>query len=214
MLILSEKDIYPIKYGLFAMNRKLEKLMAAEQLDIDAIINELYNNLQNGTNPYIIWDRFMHECVKVGCTIAEKKNIELPTLFLNNGCKFRSDLIAKMNWYKTGFCEDGKPRFESRFSFWLGEISCIRGIFSNSFHMSYGFSTKTDHVGVYTKGICGKSLALDCEYFIPDISQTKFFMQNFWNYVACVEDVVKRAHECVNGENKKLIQEAANAYTV
>ena len=30
MLILSEKDIYSIKYGLFAMNRKLEKLMAAE----------------------------------------------------------------------------------------------------------------------------------------------------------------------------------------
>ena len=77
MLILSEKDIYPIRYGLFAMNRKLEKLMAAERLDIDAIINELYNNLQNGTNPYIIWDRFMHECVKVGCTIAEKKNIEI-----------------------------------------------------------------------------------------------------------------------------------------
>lgn len=213
MLILSEKDIYPIRYGLFAMNRKLEKLMAAERLDIDAIINELYNNLQNGTNPYIIWDRFMHECVKVGCTIAEKKNIELPTLFLNNGCNFRSDLIAKMNWCKTGFCEDGKPRFESRFSFWLGEIYCIRGIFRNSFHKSYGFTTKTDYAGVYTKGVCGTSLALDCNYFIPDISQTKFFMQNFWKYVACVADVVKRAHECVNDENKKLIQEAANAYT-
>lgn len=213
MLILSEKDIYPIRYGLFAMNRKLEKLMAAERLDIDAIINELYNNLQNGTNPYIIWDRFMHECVKVGCTIAEKKNIELPTLFLNNGCNFRSDLIAKMNWCKTGFCEDGKPRFESRFSFWLGEIYCIRGILRNSFHKSYGFTTKTDYAGVYTKGVCGTSLALDCNYFIPDISQTKFFMQNFWKYVACVADVVKRAHECVNDENKKLIQEAANAYT-
>ena len=216
MLILSEKDIYSIKYGLFAMNRKLEKLMAAEQLDIDAIINELDNNLQNGTNPYIIWDRLMHECVKAGCTITEKKNIELPTLFLKNGRELRSDLIAKMNWCKTGFCEDGKPRFESRFSFWLGELSCIRGILKNenSFEhgFEHGFSTKIDYEGVYTKGVCGTSLALDCNYFIPDISQIKFFIQNFWNYVACVEDVVKRAHECVNDENKKLIQEAANGY--
>lgn len=217
MLILSEKDIYSIKYGLFAMNRKLEKLMAAEQLDISAIINELDNNLQNGTNPYIIWDRFMHECVKVGCIITENKNIKLPTLFLKNGRELRSDLIAKMNWCKTGFCEDGKPRFESRFSFWLGELSCVLDIFKNenSFEheFEHGFSTRIDHVGTYTKGVCGTSLALDCNYFISDISQIKFFIQNFWNYVACVADVVKRAHECVNRENKKLIHEAANAYT-
>ena len=30
MFLLSEKDIYPIKHGMFAMNRTLEKLMAAE----------------------------------------------------------------------------------------------------------------------------------------------------------------------------------------
>ena len=218
MLILSEKDIYPIKYGLFAMNRKLEKLMAAEQLDIDAIINELYNNLQNGTNPYIIWDRFMYECVKVGCTIKEKKNIVLPTLFLKNGRELGSDLIARMNWCKTGFCKDGETCFESRFSFWLGELSCIRGILKNENSFEHGFEyrffTKTDYVGTYTKGVCGTSLALDCNfYFISDISQIKFFMQNFWNYVACVADVVKRAHEYVNSENKKLIKDAANAYT-
>ena len=73
--------------------------------------------------------------------------------------------------------------------------------------------TKPDN-GEYTKDVCGTSLALDCNYFISDISQIKFFMQNFWNYVACVADVVKRAHECVNRENKKLIKDAANAYTV
>ena len=217
MLILSEKDIYPIKYGLFAMNRTLEKLMAAEQLDIDSIINELDNDLQNGTNPYIIWDRFMYECVKVGCTIEEKKNIVLPTLFLKNGREHGSDLIARMNWCKTGFCIDGETCFESRFSFWLGELSCDRSIVRNDnfheFRFGYRFSTKTDYVGTYTKGVCGTSLALDCNYFIPDISQIKFFMQNFWNYVACVADVVKRAHEYVNSENKKLIKDAANAYT-
>ena len=212
MFLLSENDIYPIKYGLFAMNRKLEKLMAAEQLDISAIINELDNNLQNGTNPYIIWDRFMHECVKVGCIITENKNIELPTFFLKNGRELRSDLIARMNWCKAGFCEDGKPRFESRFSFWLGELSI--GEFLNVLLESgfeYGFSTKTDRE--YTKGVCGTSLALDCNYFISNISQIKFFIKNFWNYVACVADVVKRAHERVNRENKKLIKDAANAYT-
>ena len=212
MLILPENDIYIVKRGTFAMNRKLEKLMAAEQLDIDAIINELDNNLQNGTNPYIIWDRFMHECVKVGCVIIEKKNIELPTFFLKNGRELRTDLIARMNWCKAGFCEDGKPRFESRFSFWLGELSI--GVFNKNFYeygFEYGFSTKTDN-GEYTKGVCGTSLALDCNYFISNISQIKFFMQNFWNYVACVADVVKRAHECVNRENKKLIKDAANAY--
>ena len=217
MLILSEKDIYPIKYGLFAMNRTLEKLMAAEQLDIDSIINELDNDLQNGTNPYIIWDRFMHECAKAGCTVKEKKYMELPTLFLKNGCELRSDLIAGMDWTYTGFCEDGEPCFESRFSFWLGELSCDRSIVRNDnfheFRFGYRFSTKTDYVGTYTKGVCRTSLALDCNYFIPDISQIKFFMQNFWNYVACVADVVKRAHECVNSENKKLIKDAANAYT-
>ena len=214
MFILFEKDIYPIKHGMIAMNRTLEKLMAAEQLDIDAIINELDNNLQNGTNPYIIWDRFMYECVKVGCTIEEKKNIVLPTLFLKNGRELGSDLIARMNWCKTGFCKDDETCFESRFSFWLGELSCDRSISDfHEFRFDYGFTTKTDYVGTYTKGVCGTSLALDCNYFIPDIGQIKFFMRNFWNYVACVADVVKRAHECANRENKKLIKDAANAYT-
>ena len=215
MFILSEKDIYPIVHGMFAMNRTLEKLMAAEQLDIDAIINELDNNLQNGTNPYIIWDRFMHECVKVGCIIIEKKNIELPTLCLKNGRELMLDLIAKMNWCKTGFCEDGGPCFESRFSFWLGELSIGVFNYNENLHESgfeYGFFTKTDN-GEYTKGVCGTSLALDCNYFISNISQIKFFIKNFWNYVACVADVVKRAHEYVNRENKKLIKDAANAYT-
>ena len=217
MFLLSEKDINPIKHGMFVMNRTLEKLMAAEQLDIDAIINELDNNIQNGTNPFIIWDRFMYECVKAGCTVEGKKNIELPTLFLKNGCEVRSDLIARMNWTFTGFCEDGGCRFESRFSFWLGELSCDRSIVRNDnfheFRFEHGFTTKTDYVGTYTKGVCGTSLALDCNYFIPDIGQIKFFMRNFWNYVACVADVVKRAHECVNRENKKHIKDAANAYT-
>ena len=214
MFILSENDIYIIKHGTFAMNRKLEKLMAAEQLDISAIINELDNNLQNGTNPYIIWDRFMYECVKVGCIITENKNIELPTFFLKNGRELRSDLIAWMNWCKVGSCEDGKPCFDSRFSFWLGELSIGEFLNENSLEsgFEYGFSTKPD-TGEYTKGVCGTSLALDCNYFISNISQIKFFMQNFWNYVACVADVVKRAHEYVNRENKKLIKDAANAYT-
>ena len=217
MLIMSDEDIYPIVHGLFVMNRKLEKLMAAEQLDIDAIINELDNDIQNGTNPYIIWDRFMYECAKAGCTVKDKKNIELPTLFLNNGCEVRSDLIVRMNWTFTGFCEDDGPRFESRFSFWLGELSCVRSMVRNDnfheFRFEHGFSTKTDYDGTYTKGVCGTSLALDCNYFISDISQIKFFMRNCWNYVACVADVIKRAHEYVNRENKKLIKDAANAYT-
>ena len=214
MFLLSEKDINPIKHGMIVMNRTLEKLMAAEQLDIDAIINELDNNIQNGTNPYIIWDRFLHECVKVGCPADGKKNIELPTFFLKNGRELRTDLIAKMTWAFTGFCEDGRCRFESRFSFWLGELSIGAFLNENSLEsgFEYGFSTKTDN-GEYTKGVCGTSLALDCNYFISNISQIKFFMQNFWNYVACVADVVKRAHECVNRENKKLIKDAANAYT-
>ena len=112
MFILSKEDFYTIALRKHSMNRKLEKLMAAEQLDLDAIREELEKNPKNGTNPYIIWDRFMYECTKVGCTTSDT-DINLPTLFLKNGQELEYDLVANMHWTYTG-----DKHFESRFSFW------------------------------------------------------------------------------------------------
>lgn len=201
MFILSKEDFYTIALRKHRMNRGLEKLMAAEQLDIDAIREELEKHPRNGTNPYIIWDRFMYECTKVGCTTSDT-DINLPTFFLKNGHELEYDLVANMHWTYIG-----DSRFESRFSFWLGKLSYKKKFYG------YGFETNHDYAEGYTKGVCGKSLGTDCAYYITNTSQTQYFIQNFWNYVACVADVVKRAHEHVNRENKKLIKEAGNAYT-
>ena len=203
MFILSKQDLYPIQLKKSELNGKLEKLMAAEQLDIDAIRKELWKNPQNGTNPYIIWDRFMYECKKVGCDTWET-DINLPTLYLKNGRELDYDLVANMHWTNTG---SGEGCFESRFSFWLGKLS-----YENKFGGS-GFVTHHDYAEGYTEGVCGKSLGMECAYYITDASKTMYFINNFWKYVACVADVIKRAHEHVNRENKKLIKEAAHAYT-
>lgn len=203
MFILSKEDMYPIQLKKSELNRKLEKLMAAEQLDIKAIRNELDRNPQNGTNPYIIWDRFMHECKKVGCDTWET-DINLPTLHLKNGRELDYDLVANMHWTNTG---SGEGCFESRFSFWLGKLS-----YENKFG-GLGFVTHHDYAEGYTKGVCGKSLGMDCGYCITNTSPTMYFIQNFWNYVACVADVVKRAHEHMKRENRRLIKVAADAYS-
>ena len=204
MLILPENDIYIIKHGTFAMNRKLEKLMSAEQLDISAIINELDNNLQNGTNPYIIWDRFMHECVKVGCVIIEKKNIELPTFFLKNGRELRSDLIARMNWCKAGFCEDGKPCFESRFRFCLGPLS---------------YSDQLDY-GKYVPHLMNLGTTDRCKFpsdtlriaVTQDTEGLVYFYTHMNEYVKKVKQVLCNFNAECNRMNKAIIKQAGSAY--
>lgn len=200
MFILSKED--NIAFRKYRMNRKLEKLMATEQLDIDAIRNELDKNPQNGTNPLIIWDRFMYECTKLGCEIELTTAINLPTLYLKNGDKLESDTVANVYWTYTG-----EACFESRFSFWLGQLEHRKKFYGD------GFVTYHDYTEGYTKAACGKTLGTDCAYYDANTAQTMYFIQNFWNYVACVADVVKRAHEYVKMENKKLIQGVANAYT-
>lgn len=205
MFILSKDDIDVIALRRSMMNRKLEKLMAAEQLDIKAIRNELERNPQNGTNPYIIWDRFMYECTKFGCEIAET-DINLPKLFLKNGRELETDMVANMNW--TYIAGKEEPCFESRFSFWLGELSFGRKFFGDGFDTNHDYADEG-----YTKAVCGETLDMACTYFISNTSHIMYFLRNFWKYVDCVADVVKRAHEHVKIENKKLIKEAANAYT-
>lgn len=93
------------------------------------------------------------------------------------------------------------------FSFWLGKLSYEKKFYG------HGFVTYHDYAEGYTKGVCGKNLGMDCAYYVTNTACTMYFIQNFWNYVACVADLIKRAKEQVKRENKKLIKEAAHAYT-
>ena len=203
MFILSKRDMYPIELGKSELNKTLEKLMAAEQLDTKAIFEELQRNPKNETNPYIIWDRFMYECTKVGCEILQT-DINLPRLFLKNGHELEADMVANMHWTNTGK-EEGT--FESRFTFWLGQLEYRKKFYG------HGFYTHHDYAEGYTESVCGQSLAMDCSYYVTNTSQTMYFIKNFWKYVDCAAAVVRRAKTRVKMENEKLIKEAANAYT-